>query len=156
MKIEKLIMPIATLTLTLALSSGAHAHGHCGPCRQDLQALCPSVTPGPGHFRDCLETICPDVTPGPGGFATCLQQHSDQLSAACQDHLKQMQARIDAWRQACGGDVQTLCGDVSGRHAIGKCLREHQDQLSQACQDLLAQHHRRDHHRGMSDTPPTS
>jgi hypothetical protein len=154
MKPSYLSALIAPLAVALTITT-AQAHDRGGPCRQDLQALCPSVTPGPGSFRSCLATLCPDIAPGKGAFASCLEQHADQLSAACQEHLSQQQAHLAAWQQACGADVQTFCGDVSGRHAVGKCLHEHHDALSQSCQDLLAQHHHCHHHhqRGASPTP---
>ena len=135
---SKFIMLIALLAAALTVTPAlAHGHHGGGACRQDLQTLCPSVTPGPGSFRDCLATLCPDLTPGPGAFASCLQQHASELSAACQQHLTKMQARIAAWQEACGGDAQTFCSDVApGPWRVGKCLREHQSELSQPCQDL--------------------
>ena len=151
---KNLITLTATLAAALAVTVGAaDAHGRSGPCRQDLQTLCPNVTPGPGGFRGCLATLCPQVTPGPGAFGTCLQQHQDQLSPECKAHLSQMQAKIAAWHEACGNDVQTLCGDVSGRRGVFKCLHQHKDELSQACQDLLAQHHHRHHHHDHNPNP---
>ncbi len=147
MRTSRFALFVAPLALALA-GTPALAHGHCGggACREDLQTLCPDVTPGPGAFRNCLATLCPDATPGPGAFASCLQQHASELSAACQQQLNEMQAKMAAWEQACGGDVQTFCSDAApGPWSIGKCLREHQSELSQSCQDLLAQHH--GHHR---------
>ena len=158
MRKSNLITLTATLAVALAITVGAaHAHGRGGPgggpCRQDLQTLCPNVTPGPGAFRGCLATLCPQVPPGPGAFGTCLQQHEDQLSADCKAHIDKMQAKIAAWHEACGNDVQTLCGDVSGRHGVFKCLHQHQDELSQTCQDLLAEHHGHHCHHGQNPTP---
>lgn len=147
MRLRTLITLLVPLALAFALAPGAaDAHGRGGPCREDLKALCPNATPGPGSFRDCVATLCPQVTPGPGAFGNCLPLHQDQLSPECQTHVTKMQAKIAEWQQACGADVQTLCGDVSGRHGVGKCLRQHHDELSQTCQDLLAQHHHRHHH----------
>ncbi len=146
-------MLVAGMPLALALLTTpafAHGHHHGDACRQDLQTLCPDVTPGPGGFHDCLATLCPDATPGPGGFATCLQQHAAQLSSTCQQQLSKMQAKMAAWQQACGADVQSFCSDAGpGPWKIGKCLRSHQSELSQTCQDLLAQHH----HHGANPTP---
>jgi Cysteine rich repeat len=133
--IVSLIVPVA---LGLAVTSAPARAKHGGPCRQDVQKLCPDIPPGPKGFRDCLE------------------QHKNELSPACQAHLSDIEAKAAAWHQACGGDVQTLCGDVSGPHQVLKCLHQHQGQLSQACQDLLAQHHR-DHHAPAPNAPaPTS
>ena len=155
---SKFIMLIAPLTVALTITPAlAHGHHGGGACRQDLQTLCPNVTPGPGAFRDCLATLCPDLTPGRGAFASCLQQHASELSAACQQQLDTMQAKIAAWQQACGGDAQTFCGDAGpGPWRIGKCLREHQSELSQPCQDLLAQHHGHHHHHQCGAPTPGS
>jgi hypothetical protein len=151
MRMSNLITLIAPLAVTLAVAPGAarahgpHAHGRGGPCRQDVQALCPNVTPGPGGFRNCLEALCPPgITPGPGTFASCLQSAATKaqkpLSQACQDHLTRMQAKITAFQQACGGDVQAKCGGVSGPRAVFRCLHQQQD-LSETCKTFLAAHH---------------
>ncbi len=155
MRISPMTLLAAPLALGLMTTAAlAHRHHGGGACRQDLQALCPDVTPGPGGFHDCLATLCPDATPGPGAFASCLQQHASQLSSACQQQLSKMQAKMAAWQQACGADVQTFCSDTGpGPWKIGKCLRSHQSELSQTCQDLLAQHHHHHHHHGANPTP---
>jgi len=147
MKGLRILSFIAPLAVTLAVAAGpARAEHSTGPCRQDVQALCPNVTPGPGSIRYCLGTLCPDLTPGPGGFVSCLQKYSDKLSSACQQHLSDLQTKIAAWKQAfqqaCGADVQTFCADSGSDHrAVFKCLHEHKDNLSQTCQDQLAEHH---------------
>ncbi len=147
-----LIAPLA-VAMTVA-PAAAHGHGDKGACRQDLQALCPNVTPGPGAFRGCLETLCPSVTPGPGAFGSCLQEHASQLSAACQEQLKRRQARIAAFHQACDTDLQTYCASVSGPRGVFRCLHHHQNQLSQACQTFLAERPgQRFHHRHHKPTP---
>src|SRR5262252_2035612 len=101
MKGLKLISLIAPLALTLGVAAtqarAEHGPDHgAGPCAQDVQALCPSVTPGPGSFHYCLGTLCPDLAPGPGGFLGCLQKYLDKLSTACQQHLTDLQAKMAA------------------------------------------------------------
>jgi hypothetical protein len=155
-EMSKFIMLIAPLAVALTTAPVlAHGPHGGGACRQDLQTLCPSVTPGPGSFRDCLATLCTDLTPGPGAFANCLQGAATSkgvtLSDQCQAHLTQMQTKIDAWKTACGDAVTTYCSGITGPRNIGKCLREHQSELSTMypqCQDLLAQHHGHRHHHG--------
>jgi hypothetical protein len=152
---SKFIILIAPLTMALAAAPAlAHGPHGGGACRQDLQTLCPDVTPGPGAFRDCLATLCPGLTPGPGAFASCLQEHASELSDACQQEVSRMQAKMAAWQQACGADVQTFCSSVGpGPWSVGKCLHEHQSELSQPCQDLLAQRHGHHHHHHECGTP---
>ena len=150
---SKFIMLIAPLAVALTTAPVlAHGHHGGGACRQDLQTLCPSVTPGPGSFRDCLATLCPDLTPGPGAFASCLQNAAKSgkitLSDQCQAHLTKMQAKIAAWQTACGNYAQVNCTADTGPRAIGKCLRaaeKNDPQFPTACAALLAQHH--GHHR---------
>jgi len=155
---SKFIMLIAPLAVALT-TAPALAHGHRGgdACRQDLQTLCPNVTPGPGSFRDCLQTLC-QAMPGPGAFASCLQEAATSkgvtLSDQCQAQLTKMQAKIDAWKTACGGAVTAYCSGITGPRNIGKCLREHQSELSSTypqCQDLLAQHHGHRHDDAPAD-----
>jgi hypothetical protein len=128
---------IAPLAVTLALTAGAAlAHGRGGPCRHDVETLCPDITPGPESFRDCL------------------QQHADAISPACKEHVSQMQAKMAAWRQACEADVQTHCSDVApGPRNIGKCLHQHFDELSKPCKDQLSQHWHHRHHHHPEATP---
>ena len=155
MRPVQFITRIVPLAATLAVVAGTARAGEwmgpgAGPCRQDVQALCPSVTPGPGSFHYCLGTLCPDLAPGPGGFLACVQRYSDKLSAACQQQLSDLQTKIAAWKQAfqqaCQADVQTFCADAGTDHrALFTCLHEHKGELSQTCKDQLAQHH--DHHR---------
>ncbi|MBP1687370.1 MAG: hypothetical protein H6Q33_3513 [Deltaproteobacteria bacterium] len=106
------LVGLLVVTLT-TVPLAAHAEGGGGPCRQDLQALCPNVVPGPGSFRACMETLCPGVTPGHGALFACLQQQADALSPACQERLRQVQAKMDAWRRACQSDVGAYCADVT-------------------------------------------
>jgi len=136
MNVWKVMTLVAPLTVALSMTAApAHANRRGGPCRADVQKLCPDVTRGSGGFRDCLI------------------QHAAELSPACQEHVNAMKAKIEAWRQACQDDVQKFCSDVQTGHGkIIKCLRTNQDSLSQACQDQLAQHrrHRRHHHHPTS------
>ena len=160
LKLISLIAPLA-LTLGVAATQARAEHGpdhRSGPCRQDVQALCPSVTPGPGSFHYCLGTLCPDLEKRPGAFVDCLEKFSDKLSPACQQHLTdvkaEMAARQQAFQQACGTDVQSFCSQSGGdRRATFKCLHEHKSELSQSCQDLLASHHKWHHEHGTNPAP---
>lgn len=130
MELRKMMMLIAPLALALSAPAGAAQakHGN-GPCRQDIEKLCPGTKPGGGAFRDCLE------------------KHATELSPACQERVKQMKAQVDTWRQACQDDVQKFCAQVEpGRGNIKHCLHQHHDQLSQTCQAQIAQHRRKHKH----------
>ncbi|MFI5398817.1 MAG: cysteine rich repeat-containing protein [Candidatus Binatia bacterium] len=129
MKVWKFVTLIAPLAVALQVApSLAQPKRGEGPCREDVEKLCPNIKPGGGRYRDCLK------------------QHAAELSPACQEHLKQVKAKAAAWRQACKDDVQKFCSGTSpGQGRIVKCLHQHHDDLSQACKDQIAQarHHRR-------------
>lgn len=142
MRMRRVITLIAPLALTLSMAAGvAYAKHGDWPCRQDVQRLCPDITPGPGAFRSCIE------------------QHAGELSPACQERIDAMKAKMVAWKQACQDDVRKFCSDVQpGHFAIVRCLRENHDSLSQSCQDQLAQfrrHHHRHHHHCDDEPTPT-
>jgi exonuclease VII small subunit len=139
MRMNKVIMLVAPLTLALTMTPAARAERGKGPCRQDVQKLCPDAKPGGGALRDCLK------------------QHAAELSPACQEHLKQVKAKVAAWQQACQDDVQKFCASVQPGHAnILKCLHEHNDQLSKSCQEQMAQARKNWHrHRAAAAQPAT-
>jgi len=137
MKVQRAIMLIVPLAVVLCVAPGpVHAQRGSGPCRQDIEKLCPGIKPGGDAFRSCLE------------------QHAAELSPACQDHLKQVKAKAAAWRQACQDDVQKFCAQVDrGRGNLKKCLHQHRDELSQTCKDQIAQHRRGRQRRTPAPTP---
>jgi hypothetical protein len=122
MRMHKTIMLVAPLAVALSLATTARAEVGAAPCRQDVEKLCPDAKPGGGALRGCLE------------------RHASELSPACQDHLKQMTAKVRAWRQACQDDVQEFCAGIQpGGGNLLRCLRQHQDQLSKTCQEQTEQ-----------------
>lgn len=130
MRASKLVVLMIPLAATLVLAPGAaHAKRHDGPCRADVERLCPGITPGGGNYH------------------ACLKEHAAELSPACQQQIAEMKAKMAAWQEACQNDVQTLCNDVQPGHGnIIKCLKQHHDQLSQSCQEQLAKRGRHHHH----------
>ena len=137
MKITRLVMLIAPLAIALCAPSGpVLAQRGNGPCRQDIEKLCPGIKPGGGAYKKCLE------------------DHATELSPACQERVKQMKATVAAWRQACQDDVHKFCAEVDPGHGnIRKCLRQHRDELSQTCKDQIAQHRREHRRHGQTATP---
>lgn len=130
MRISKGIMLVAPLAVALCAAPAARAQRGAGPCRQDVQKFCPDAKPGGGALRDCLK------------------QHATELSPACQEHLKQVKGKVEAWRQACQDDVQKFCASTQpGGGNILKCLHQHHDELSKSCQDHMAQARKNWHRR---------
>ena len=80
-----------SLLATLALSSAAYADEpagpHNGPCRADVEKLCPGVKPGGGRIIQCLKA------------------HKDEVSDACKADLKQMKARRGGGDAGGSGDT---------------------------------------------------
>jgi hypothetical protein len=149
-----LAVPLAVALMAApALAHGPHGGGACRPL---VQALCPSVTPGPGPggYGSCLKSLCPNLT-GPGGFASCLLSQG-QIAAypACQAQLTNMQNKIAAWQSAftnaCANDVSQLCSNVTtGPRGQIQCLRQavkNNQQVSATCQTFLAKRHGHRHH----------
>ena len=135
---------IITFVVPLAVAFGAtpqlaRAHEGRWACREDVQRLCPDITPGPGSRHSIHQ---------------CLEDNAANLSQACQDQLSREQARREQVLQACQSDIQSLCSDAgSAPHATIKCLFQHHDDLSQACADALPHHRHHWHHDGPCMTP---
>ena len=144
MRTSTLITLIAPFTMALiATPVLAHGGGGKGACRQDIQRLCPDITPGPGSWKAVHD---------------CLEQNAANLSPACQQQRSRMQAKMDQVLQTCQTDIQSLCSDASSDpRATFKCLFQHRHDLLQACRDALP-HHRHRHHHGpcMTPTPEAS
>jgi hypothetical protein len=137
MRVRRIIMLIAPLAVAVGAPSGpVHAERANGPCRQDIERLCPGITPGSGAYKRCLE------------------QHASELSPACQERVKQMKARAAKWRQACQDDVHKFCAQVEPGHGnIRQCLHQHHDELSQTCKDQIAQHRHGQRRHAPTPTP---
>ena len=90
-----------------------------GPCFEDVQKLCPDA-------KTARER------------AQCLQSHKAELSPACQEQRERARARVTAIKEACIGDAERLCQDVTpGGGKIAGCLQAHKAELSAACKDAL-------------------
>jgi hypothetical protein len=83
--------------------------------------------------------FCKDVK-GMQGTMQCLKEHEADLSPQCQARVQAMEARVKEMSDACQGDVQQFCQDVSaGGGRIAQCLKQHESQLSATCKAELAQ-----------------
>jgi Cysteine rich repeat len=83
--------------------------------------------------------FCKDVK-GMQGTMQCLKEHEADLSPQCQARVQAMEARVKEMSDACQGDVQQFCQDVSpGGGRIAACLKQHESELSSSCKATLAQ-----------------
>ncbi|HVN86129.1 MAG TPA: hypothetical protein VMW17_14920 [Candidatus Binatia bacterium] len=141
MRTSKVVTKIALLVAALSAAPAlVYAHGRGGgACRQDIEQLCPSITPGPGAFQ---------------AYHQCLEDNASKLSPACQQERSRWQAKVQQTLQACQTDIQSLCSSAgSDTHAIFKCLHENRDNLSQECRDQLPHRHHHHHHHHRTPTP---
>lgn len=86
----------AALLTTLLLAANAYAAEsgepeHNGPCKADVQKLCPDVKPGQGRIR------------------ACMKEHKDQLSDACKSAIKTRHEQREEQKEksAEGGNAPT-------------------------------------------------
>lgn len=62
---------LASLCALPAFASESSGSGHNGPCRADVERLCPNIEPGAGHIR------------------ACLREHKDDISDACKAKMQE-------------------------------------------------------------------
>lgn len=128
----KLLVAVAGAALLAAplytsFAQDAQKPGDGGPCRADIERLCPDASGGRGAFQ-------------------CLRDQRDEVSEACKEQLAEARrgaarGRTGAMRralQACSVDLEKHCGDVErGEGRLGACLQEHAGDLSDPCREAL-------------------
>ena len=112
-----------------------------------LIASAPALARIPAACSGDVEKLCTGVEPGAGRMFTCLRSHGGQLSAECQQALKEVKQHAGgrrwlqqsrAWAGVCSPDIGALCKDIpAGAGRIAECLKAHQANLSAACKAAL-------------------
>jgi Golgi apparatus protein 1 len=127
----KSISIFALLSLAVAVSASADK---MSDQKNLLQSACQSD----------LQNFCKDVTPGDHRAMSCLKAHEDQLSSGCSTEWVKQKA---AWKQtmrdgrnACSGDVQKFCSNVTGPKEVASCLSTHSSDLSSSCASFTQAH----------------
>jgi Skp family chaperone for outer membrane proteins len=106
----------------LAMATGASAEQNAKPCAEDAARLCNGVQQGEGRV------------------AKCLKEHSNELSPACKDNIREMKEEIQNFKEACKDDAKKLCKDERpGGGRILQCLKQHEGELSPACKEVMEQ-----------------
>lgn len=78
-----------------------------GPCKQDMEKLCPGIKAGGGAIRECLK------------------KNKDQLSAECKEKMEKRKEKRDELHAACKSEAESFCKDVEkGDGRVIKCLKE--------------------------------
>lgn len=108
----------ALLLATLLLPAAAYAVDGPGMCAPDAAALCPKIPFGPKRLR-------------------CLHAHEDKLSPACKEHLADMHAKGQEFRDACKADIGESCLNLQ-RRALLECLESRGEKLSKPCAEKVA------------------
>jgi hypothetical protein len=99
----------------------------------------PQAAPGtgrPGPLAACRGDIAKLCRGKPGGINRCLNENAAQLSPECTAARGEIASKTKAMRQACAGDVRSLCrteGRGKGGGGIVQCLRSNEAKLSPAC-----------------------
>ncbi|WP_455210236.1 cysteine rich repeat-containing protein [Kaarinaea lacus] len=101
-----------------------------------MPSLIYAAPPGP-CFAD-REKFCNDVKPGAGRIFECLEEHEDELSTACKDHIETMTQKFQQFVDVCSTDLAKYCPQVKPGQGRGiACLRGNEDKLSAACRNAL-------------------
>jgi hypothetical protein len=88
-----------------------------------------------------VEQLCPEAADG-SGRRQCLEKRTQQLSAACQQQVRE---RLVRWKEersrlilACQADIKRFCPDVRlGGGQQLQCLQQHAQELSDGCYGML-------------------
>jgi hypothetical protein len=115
----------------LALISGVLFLSPCSVITANAQ--------GTGPCAEDMEKFCKGVEPGGGRIYNCFKEHAKELSPACQEHIKEMKAKVREAKKECADDVDKFCQDVkAGSGRIAKCLKQHENELSTECKEVMA------------------
>ena len=88
-----------------------------------------------------MEQLCPDASNG-FGRGQCLEKRAQQLSAPCQQQVRE---RVVRWKEersqfklACQADIRRFCPDARlGGGQTLQCLQRHVQELSDVCYGML-------------------
>lgn len=161
--LTELRLPFAASAASIVLSSTilvAQGFPPAGPVAQPVSQSTPAVPAGQASgqanarqalisaCRSELQSLCGNVERGGGRKLQCLKDNESKLGGDCRSAIGKIVAGaqggsngVDRARvkQACGGDIVTLCGAVEkGKGGIGRCLRENESKLSQPCAAVVA------------------
>ena len=93
--------------------------------------------------RADVERLCKDIQPGQGRLGQCMKKNEASVSQECKDQMAkmrdEMRQRMQAFDEACKGDVEKFCKNVQlGHGRMASCLRDNSANLSAACKDEMA------------------
>ncbi len=107
-------------------------------CKAELASVARKVREVGEACRDDVQSLCPDVTPGQGKVLACLRANLFSVSPGCQAVVKGAQEKAAEFQRACGKDAKRLCkGIAPGQGRILACLASRKADLAPACQALM-------------------
>gem|GEM_PF-2715757 len=126
---------IAALTLSGAGWVQAEESASGGGDKKEAHQAC----------RAEAEKLCPGLKSGEG-LGKCVDEHVSELSAACQEHHKQMKARHSERKEAraevkeaCAADQEKLCKGLEPGKGLFKCMHEKASELSEGCKAAMGE-----------------
>jgi hypothetical protein len=106
------------LLLFAVVLSAAPSFAQTSPCASEAAAVCPKAKPGPERW-------------------SCMQANQAKLTPACRQHIAEMKARGEAFREDCKAEIGASCLNLQG-HALVECLEGLGGKLSKNCSDRLS------------------
>ncbi len=149
----------ALVVAALSISGGGLAQA------EDSAPVGSEMKDGHKACRAEVEKLCPGLKPGQD-MHKCVEEHVKELSAACQEHHKQMQARHEKRqevraevKEACSADQEKLCKGLEPGKGLFKCMHEKESELSEGCKAAMSEfkeqkpkHGKRGHPNKKSET----
>ncbi len=160
MSTATLILAVVTSLLSMSFAASAQSPTGNPPAASPPAASPPAASPPAANQAEAIEPegqkvrvrtseakqacrgditkLCNHPGSAPVGKTECLKTNLTKLSATCRtafDQQQELQARL---RQACRGDLQTLCKEaaLTGRAKL-LCLQQQAKQVSPDCASVL-------------------
>jgi hypothetical protein len=106
-------------------------------CKAERASVSRMVKEVGAACEDDIQNLCPDVTPGKGNVLRCLRQSFFSVTPRCQELVRAAQEKVAEFEKACGADARRLCKGIrAGEGRILACLESRKAELSPECKEL--------------------
>jgi Golgi apparatus protein 1 len=115
------IASICSTIFLIQFASMVFAQGSLeGPCKAEIDKLCPGMKVG-------------------SGLLICLKEKHEQFSDKCKDKMAAAREKLNADNDVCKADTEKLCKGIKpGGGRIVECLKAKKEKVSAACRAVLA------------------